>query len=219
MKDENKNNQKNVGKQNAFDSPYYGEDANEKKDVPEKNLAASIFDIAEMFAICAAVVLIIFAFVARLTVVEGPSMETTLFKNEFILIRSLGYEPKKGDIVVGDDPSVAEGYRHPLIKRVIAVGGDEVDIDFSTWTVKVNGEVIDESKYIHLDPNSVVTSSFQYPLKIEEGKVFVMGDNRNHSADSRDHGIGQIDARCVVGKATARLLPLNKFTVFENPYE
>ena len=219
MKDENKNTDKNTVINNADDSPYYGEAPKETKEETGKNLAASIFDIAEMFAICAAVVLVIFAFVARLTVVDGPSMETTLFNKEFILIRSIGYEPKRGDIVVVDDPSVAENYRHPLIKRVIAVGGDVVDIDFKTWEVKVNGEVIDESKYIHLDSGSVVTSSLTYPLKIEEGKVFVMGDNRNHSADSRDSGIGQIDERCVVGKATARLLPLNKFTVFENPYE
>ena len=201
----------------APQSPYYG--GEKSKTQQKRSGAASIFDIAEMFAICAAVVLVIFTFVARLTVVEGPSMETTLHENEFILVRSLCYEPKKGDIVVVNDPT-AGVYSHPLIKRVIAVGGDTVDIDFSTWTLTVNGEVVDESKYRNLDVSaSTITSDFTFPMTIKEGHIFVMGDNRNHSADSRAASIGQIDERCVVGKAAVRLFPINRFTVFENPYE
>ena len=213
---DNENKTAAVGKHET-PSPYYGAEKNEKKDA-RKSGAASIYDIAEMFAICAAVVLLIFTFVSRLTVVEGPSMETTLFQNEFILIRSIGYEPKRGDIVVVNDPT-AGSYSHPLIKRVIALGGDTVDIDFTTWTLTVNGEVVDESKYRHLDESPILTSDYKFPITIDEGKVFVMGDNRNHSADSRTSAIGQIDERCVVGKAAVRLFPLSKFTVFDNPYD
>lgn len=200
-------------------SPYYGTNVAKKdSDAKTKNSgAASLFDIAEMFAICAAIVLIVFFFVARLTVVDGPSMEPTLYKNDFILVRSIGYTPKRGDIIVVDDPT-AGYYAHPLIKRVIAVGGDTLDIDFDTWTVTVNGEVIDESPYF--DNSTIATlRADSLPKVIEEGHVFVMGDNRNHSADSRTSAIGQIDERCVVGKAEIRVFPFNKFTVFHNPFE
>lgn len=176
-------------------------------------LASSVYDVAEMFAICATVVLLLFTFVARLTVVDGGSMEQTLHEGEFMLIRSVAYKPQRGDIVVIDDPT-AGPYAHPLIKRVIAVGGDTVDIDFSTWTVTVNGEVLDESAYRYLDPNARLTAEYEFPITIEEGHIFVMGDNRHHSADSRLRVIGQIDERCVVGKAALRVLPFSRITLF-----
>ena len=212
---DNENKTSSAGRHDAPDTSILG---GNKKMEQFGTGAASIFDIVEMFAICAAVVLLIFTFIARLTVVEGPSMETTLFQNEFILIRSIGYEPKRGDIVVVNDPT-AGSYAHPLIKRVIALGGDTLDIDFTTWTVTVNGEVVDESKYRHLDTGALLTSDYKFPITIGEGKVFVMGDNRNHSADSRTSAIGQIDERCVVGQAAVRLFPINKFTVFKNPFD
>ncbi len=177
------------------------------------SLISSVYDIAEMFAICATVVLLIFTFVARLTVVEGTSMVQTLHEGEFMLVRSIAYKPERGDIVVVDDPT-AGPYAHPLIKRVIAVGGDTLDIDFQTWTVTVNGEVLDESAYRYLDPNAFLTAEYEFPITIKEGHVFVMGDNRHHSADSRIRVIGQIDERCVVGKAAIRVLPLSKFKYF-----
>ena len=178
-----------------------------------KTIASSVFDIAEMFAICAAVVLLVFTFVARLTVVDGESMEKTLHEGEFIMIRSVGYTPQRGDIVVVDDPSKAP-FDYPLIKRVIAVGGDEVDIDFDTWTVTVNGEPLTED-YVNRENRKMNTASYSFPITVAKGKVFVMGDNRNHSADSRNEFIKQIDERCVVGKAILRIFPLNKFTVFD----
>lgn len=174
---------------------------------------ASVYDVAEMFAICATVVLLIFTFVARLTVVEGTSMVQTLHEGEFMLVRSLAYKPQRGDIVVVDDPT-AGPYAHPLIKRVIALGGDTLDIDFETWTVTVNGEVVDESEYLYLDPTRRLTAEYEFPIKIKEGHVFVMGDNRHNSADSRIRVIGQIDERCVVGKAAFRVLPFSKMKYF-----
>ena len=186
----------------------------EKADEPEKKSGvASVFDIVEMFAACAAVILMLFTFAARLTVVDGPSMNKTLTNGDYMVVNSLCYTPKRGDIVVVQDQT-ARGYNKPLIKRLIAVGGDTVDIDFSTWTVTVNGEVLDESEYLYIDPSAVFTSDYKFPITIEEGKVFVMGDNRHHSADSRLSVIGQIDERCLVGHAFLRLLPFNNITLF-----
>ena len=189
-----------------------------RKNKPSKanKFASSIFDVAEMFAICAAVVLLVFTFCARLTMVDGQSMEDTLHDGEFILIQSALYTPTRGDIVVIHDPS-ANGHNKPLIKRVIAVGGDTLDIDFETWTVTVNGEVVDESDYITLKGIESSWTLYTYPMQIKEGYIFVMGDNRNNSSDSRM--IGQIDERCVVGKAIVRVMPLDKFTLFKNPLE
>lgn len=111
---------------------------------------SSLFDIVEMLAICAAVILLLFTYCARLTVVDGPSMNNTLTNGDYLIVQSIGYTPKRGDIIVVQDPT-ATGYEKPLVKRLIAVGGDTVDIDFTTWTVTVNGEVIDESEYLYLD--------------------------------------------------------------------
>lgn len=186
----------------------------EDKPKEKKGAVANIFEIVEMFAACAAVILLVFTFVVRLTVVDGPSMNKTLTNGDYVVVESLGYTPKRGDIVVVQDPT-ANGYTKPLIKRLIAVGGDTVDIDFSTWTVTVNGEVLDESAYVYIDPSAVFTSDYKFPVTIEEGKVFVMGDNRHHSADSRLSTIGQIDERCVVGHAFMRILPFDSIKVFD----
>lgn len=178
-----------------------------------KKAASSLFEIFEMFAICTAVILLIFSYVARLTVVEGTSMEDTLHEKDYMIVQSIGYTPTRGDIVVIHKQN-AISYPKPIIKRVIAVEGDTVDIDLDTWTVYVNGKVIDESSYVNLEPGRVYCD-LEMPLTVEKGKIFVMGDHRNHSSDSRVAQLGQIDTRCVVGRAVLRVLPFNKFGIME----
>lgn len=177
-----------------------------------QKIASTIFDIFEMFAICTAVILLIFTYVARLTVVEGRSMESTLHAGNYMIVQSLGYTPHRGDIVVIQKIS-SQHYSNPIIKRVIGVGGDTIDIDFSTWTVYVNGEAIDEP-YVNLE-GYTFPSEVSFPLTVEEGKIFVMGDHRNYSSDSRIADIGQIDERCVVGRAIFRILPINEMGYME----
>lgn len=177
-----------------------------------KKFTASLFDIFEMFAICTAVILLLFSYVARLTVVEGGSMEDTLHEGDYMIVQDIGYTPTRGDIVVIHKIN-APNYPNPIIKRVIAVGGDTVDIDFDTWTVYVNGEAIDEP-YVNLE-GYTYPSAMTFPLTVEEGKIFVMGDHRNHSSDSRVPEIGQVDERCVVGRAFLRVLPLDVFGIME----
>ena len=171
-----------------------------------------IIDWAEIFVVAAASVILIFTFIARLTIVNGPSMEDTLHSNDFLIVSDMFYKLEPGDIVVCHD--ISTGYTDPIVKRVIAVGGQTVDIDFDTWTVTVDGEVIDEP-YAKFTTDQIVTSNLTYPFYVEEGSIFVMGDNRNHSADSRDRAIGAIDERSVVGKAVVRILPFDRFTIFD----
>ena len=191
------------------------EDTAESKDPKEsaRKVASDIFEVLEMFTVCASVIMILFTFLVHPTVVNGPSMEDTLLHNDYLLISALPYEPKAGEIIVVHNVGLRH-YKDPIIKRVIATEGQVVDIDFETWTVTVDGEVIDEP-YRKLAADGYITSDWSYPLQVPEGHVFVMGDNRNHSADSRSRDIGLIDTRCIVGKALVRIFPFSRFTVFE----
>ena len=115
----------------------------------------------------------------------------------------------------------AAPYDAPLVKRVIAVGGQEVQIDFNSWTLRVDGEVVEEP-YRYLDVGyATLTAEYGmdgsgiFTCSVPEGAVFVMGDNRNHSGDSRQIEIGCIDERCIVGRAYFRLAPLSKLGFLE----
>ena len=139
-------------------------------------------------------------------------MEDTLHNGDYLIVREIGYTPTPGDIIVAQNISLTY---HPdlLVKRVIAVGGQEVDIDFATWTLTVDGEPVDESLYRKLD-GALRTSDYTFPVTVPEGYVFVMGDNRNHSADSRFTEVGFIPVQCILGQAIVRLFPLGRFRLF-----
>lgn len=150
------------------------------------------------------IVVLLFMLVFRMVVVIGPSMQNTLFEGDYLLLISgaLYTEPKQGDIVVAAKKSFENG--KPVIKRVIATEGQTVDIDFEKGIVYVDGTALEEP-YIkeptHLREGTV------FPLTVEEGCIFVMGDNRNDSRDSRSPEIGQVDTRELLGKAIFLLFP------------
>jgi len=198
-----------------FDSEEWITEETMPKKEPNK-AAKSIFEFLEMLALVTVTIVLCFAFVFRLNIVEGPSMEDTLHTGEYLIVSDLFYDPTPGDIVVVHDLTAGR-YTNPIVKRVIATEGQTVDIDFTTWTLTVDGKKVDESSYRKL-VDVLITSTVKFPLVVEEGKVFVLGDNRNHSADSRLAEIGCIDERCIVGKVYARIFPFNKFTLFKNPY-
>ncbi len=179
---------------------------------------STFYDAVEVFATVTVFVLLMFAFVARLNVVEGSSMLNTLHEGEEMLVSDLFYTPRRGDIVIVHRIDAAP-YDKPIVKRVIAVGGETVDIDFSTWTLTVDGTPVDEP-YRFLDPNRpTLTCEYDLPITLGENEIFVMGDNRNGSADSRQREIGPVDVRTVVGHAVVRLFPANVFTVLKNPFD
>ena len=185
------------------------EDTKNKKDKPTKP-SWEIFDIAEIFILCTAFIVLFFSVFIRMTVVEGDSMNDTLHDGEYLLIRDFFYTPQRGDIVVVNDltkENIGKMYTKPLVKRVIGVGGDEIEI--KDGVVKINGETIDEP-YI----KEAMKPTDNISVKLGENEVFVMGDNRNHSGDSRL--IGPVDVRCIVGKAIIRVYPFNKITVLSH---
>ena len=150
------------------------------------------------------IVLLLFMLLFRVVIVSGPSMKQTLHHGDtLILLSSSVYrEPKCGDIVVAAKDSFKNG--EPIIKRVIATEGQTVDIDFVNGIVYVDGVALDEP-YTNTPTNLYEGVSF--PLTVDEGCVFVMGDNRNESKDSRSPEIGLIDCREILGKAIFLLLP------------
>ncbi len=184
---------------------------------PKRSFAASVIDYVEIFVFAICFVIVIFSFCTRLCKVVGPSMENTLFQGETLIVTNLGYTPERGDIIVfhqtGNEPS---SLNEPIVKRVIAVGGETVDIDFDTWTVTITDKDGNKFKYdepyMYIDKEAVlITSAHEYPYKIPEGQLFVMGDNRNHSSDSRGTAIGLVDERRILGKVVLRVSPFSKF--------
>ncbi|MBE6625994.1 MAG: signal peptidase I [Ruminococcaceae bacterium] len=194
--------------------------ATEKK---RTGILTSASELVEMLGLVTVAVMLLFAFVVRLNIVVGESMEQTLSEGEYLVVSDLFYEPKAGDIVIVHDIE-ADPYDDPIVKRVIATEGQTVDIVFGNedvWTLYVDGKEVEES-YRYIVPNKIthgtITAEYSLPITVGEGQVFVMGDNRNNSADSRSQAIGLVDERCIVGKAIVRLLPFDRFTVFKNPF-
>ncbi len=155
------------------------------------------------FVLC--VILIVFLFCFRIAVVDGDSMNDTLVDGDYVLLlnRLISGDPQSGDIVVISTNSYGNG--KPIIKRVIATEGQEVDIDFETGTVTVDGVVLEETYIKGLTKRQ--WAGVEYPFVVKEGCLFVMGDNRMNSTDSRSPAIGQIDCREVIGKAIFMIFP------------
>ena len=149
--------------------------------------------------------ILLFTFAVRTVGVVGSSMVPTLTEGDRLIISKLFYEPKYGDIVVLRKQEFKE---EPIIKRVIATEGQTVDIDFDAGIVYVDGTALDEpyvNELVHKEED------FTEPVTVPEGCVFVMGDNRNASTDSRCAQIGCVDTRLIMGKAYCRLIPLGQF--------
>lgn len=189
----------------------------ENSEQKKKNgVLLGLLDVFETITFAIAVVVIIFSFFTRMCVVKGDSMNPTLIDGERLLVSDLLYEPECGDIIVFHQ--TGSTYNEPLVKRVIAVGGETIDIDFDTWTVTVtdpngNKRILDET-YAQFVGNPL-RSNQVYPLYVPEGYVFVMGDNRFNSADSRLTSIGLVDERRILGKAIIRIAPLDKFGIID----
>ena len=150
------------------------------------------------------VVVAIFTFGIRMLGVDGHSMLNTLQHGDRLMVVNpiFYHDYKYGDIVILRKTGVFDN--EPIVKRVIATGGQTVDIDFSEGVVYVDGEALEED-YIR-DPTYTAEGT-EFPLTVPEGSIFVMGDNRNGSSDSRDYRLGTVDTRYVIGKAAFLLFP------------
>ena len=176
--------------------------AHEKKKEQQKTDA---FDWVQCVVTALLVCILLFVFAGRTVGVVGPSMESTLFEGDRLIISNLFYTPRQGDIVILRKDTFKD---EAIVKRIIAVGGQTVDIDFDEGIVYVDGralieDYINEPTYRPLD--------FDGEITVPEGSVFVLGDNRNRSNDSRDERIGCVDVRYIIGKAIWRITPFSSF--------
>ncbi len=176
-----------------------------KKPVKKGNDKLDVFEFFEAIIAAFFVITLVFTFLFRVFSVDGPSMKPTLQDGDKVVVSTIGYEAEKGDIVV---LSSTEGLKKPIIKRVIAVAGDTVDINFTTGVVTVNG--IEEH---YTDELTTQQFDVAFPVTVPEGTVFVLGDNRGVSLDSRSTQVGCVDERLIVGKVLFRFFPLGNWTV------
>ena len=169
-----------------------------------------MYDWVQCLIVALIICVVFFAFFVRIIDVVGTSMNPTLNNSDKMLVSGLFYKPKVGDVVVFKkdeyNPNKA------LVKRVIAVAGQEINIDFDRGIVYIDGQPIQEDYIAELTKTK---EDFIGPKTVPEGCVFVMGDNRNMSTDSRKTEIGMVDTRLILGKAYMVIYPLSEFRAIE----
>ena len=178
------------------------EDAKKK----QPSVKDEIFDWVQNITVILSAVVLIFIFLFRIVGVDGDSMYPTLHDKDWLITSNLFYEPEYGDIVVLAKDSFMDGKM--IVKRVIATEGQEIDIDFRHGIVYIDGEAIDEP---YIADKTSRQMDMEFPAIVPEDCVFVMGDNRNHSADSRDASLGMVHKSNIHGRVILRILPIKSF--------
>lgn len=170
-------------------------------DRERQNIRSGIYDALQAAVSALVVCVLLFTFFVRLVDVDGSSMHPTLEDGDRMAVSDLFYAPAEGDIVVIRTAAFGGA---PLVKRVIATGGQTVDIDFDTGVVWVDGRALDEP---YVAEPTRERLDFTGPVTVPADCVFVMGDNRNASNDSRDARVGCVDEREIIGRVLCTLFP------------
>lgn len=199
--------------------PASGETA-EEPEYTLREFAGDAMDIIECVAAAVFIVILTFTFLLCVARVEGTSMVPTLEDGDRLAVSRLSDTYQNGDILIinnwtghpiDSDGNIVSmpGFEKRIVKRLIAQPGQTVDIDFDAGIVYVDGEALDEP-YTNTPTNSRVDSALPLPLTVPEGYVFVLGDNRNGSSDSRSCLVGLVEKKDILGKVLFRILPLSK---------
>ena len=168
--------------------------------------AGSLFEMAEVLSSAVLCIAVLFTFVLRFAGVIGSSMTPTLKNGEWLAVTAILRQPERGDIVIISPRT--NGFHQPLVKRVVGVAGDEIDL--ADGHVLRNGQPLDEPYLpdgVMTYPASELQSDLTYPVRVPEGRVFVMGDNRTGSSDSRVSAVGFIRVDDILGRVSFRVNP------------
>lgn len=185
---------------------YEDENGNEEEEPKASPMSQSFYSWLQAVVPVMIVVILGFTFLGRLTPVDGDSMYPTLHSGDLMLVQRIGYTPKQGDVVVLTKEF--DQVTGPIVKRVVAVGGQSVEIDYGESVIYVDGQPLEED-YIN-GPMEQKFWQTTRTLTVPEGELFVVGDNRNVSNDSRNPSLGTVDARYVLGRATLVIFPLHR---------
>ena len=179
-----------------------------EKQEPKSNAGVSfLYDVVDSLKGAVIAAFVVFCLVFRVIGVEGDSMFPTLRDGDWVAVSGLSLGIDRGDIVISTQPWERNV---PIVKRVIAVGGDKVDIDFDRGKVYVNDVLLDEP---YINNPTFLNYDVQFPVKVPEGCVFLMGDNRGESLDSRSSRIGFVDERYILGEVYFRLYPTGEWEI------
>lgn len=179
---------------------FFKKNQNTEKTEGSGSILEYLHDVVYILAL----ILVLFTFCMRVVIVSGSSMFSTLVDGDYLLLinRPLCGELEQGDIVVASMERFKDG--EPIVKRVVATEGQTVDIDFTTGSVWVDDQLLDEP---YINELTFTYEGMDFPVTLREGEVFVMGDNRNASDDSRDPKLGPVDERYIIGKAVVLAFP------------
>lgn len=174
-------------------------------DKKEETLEVSLYCWMQAIVTAVVSVVLLFTFGVRLINVKGPSMQDTLYTgDELLVLNAMFCDFKAGDVVVINDYNAEPMLDGTLVKRIVATGGQTIDIDFAAGEVYVDGQLLDEP---YIKEPTWSDEGTEFPLTLAEDEVFVMGDNRNHSSDSRDSRLGPVKTGYLQGKALFLLIP------------
>mgnify|MGYP005812459173 FL=1 len=181
--------------------------------VPAKGVK-TLYEWLEEIVIALTLVILVFTFLFRVVTVTGESVLPNFVEGQKLIVTNLGHSVEQGTVVV-----ITNVLNEPIIKRVIATEGQTVDIDYETGVVYVDGEAVDETQFglengITTRPYSTL-EAMVFPQTVPEGCVFVLGDNRGVSKDSRYTEVGMVDTRHILGEAVFTLYPFDRFGVIE----
>lgn len=169
-------------------------------------LVINLYDMASVLTVALVTIMLIFTFVFRVVGVDGSSMVPTLYDCDWLIVSAFDSNPKYGQVVIITQPN---GFNEPIVKRIIATENQTVDIDFNLGKVYVDGVLLDEP---YINNPTTNNEGINFPVTVPEGHVFVMGDNRQGSTDSRSEMIGFIDENYILGVVKYRVFNINDET-------